>query len=64
MLLNLSDSRNILIIHFVLLLKERTLGSIGHVMRIRILHVNKMYLVQRRTTVHEYGGAEVDIILS
>ena len=28
--LNLSDSRNILIIHFGLLLKERTLDSIGH----------------------------------
>ena len=28
--LNLSDSRNILIIHFRLLLKERTLDSIGH----------------------------------
>ena len=28
--LNLSDSRNILIIHFALLLKERTLDSIGH----------------------------------
>ena len=28
--LNLSDSTNILIIHFVLLLKERTLDSIGH----------------------------------
>ena len=28
--LNLSDSRNILIIHFGLLLEERTLDSIGH----------------------------------
>ena len=28
--LNLSDSRNILIIHFGLLLKERSLDSIGH----------------------------------
>ena len=28
--LNLSDSSNILIIHFGLLLKERTLDSIGH----------------------------------
>ena len=28
--LNLTDSRNILIIHFGLLLKERTLDSIGH----------------------------------
>ena len=28
--LNLSDSRNILTIHFGLLLKERTLDSIGH----------------------------------
>ena len=28
--LNLSDSRNILIIHVGLLLKERTLDSIGH----------------------------------
>ena len=28
--LNLSDSRNILIIHFGLLLKERTLDSIEH----------------------------------
>ena len=28
--LNLSDSRNILIIHSGLLLKERTLDSIGH----------------------------------
>ena len=28
--LNLSDSRNILIIHIGLLLKERTLDSIGH----------------------------------
>ena len=28
--LNLSDSRNILIIHFGLLLKERALDSIGH----------------------------------
>ena len=28
--LNLSDSRNILIIHFGLLLKERTLDSSGH----------------------------------
>ena len=28
--LNLPDSRNILIIHFGLLLKERTLDSIGH----------------------------------
>ena len=28
--LNLSDSRNILIIHFGLSLKERTLDSIGH----------------------------------
>ena len=28
--LNLSDSMNILIIHFGLLLKERTLDSIGH----------------------------------
>ena len=28
--LNLSDSRNILIIHFGLLLKEHTLDSIGH----------------------------------
>ena len=28
--LNLSDSRNIVIIHFGLLLKERTLDSIGH----------------------------------
>ena len=28
--LNLSYSRNILIIHFGLLLKERTLDSIGH----------------------------------
>ena len=28
--LNLSDSRNIFIIHFGLLLKERTLDSIGH----------------------------------
>ena len=28
--LNLSDSRNILIIHFGLLLKEPTLDSIGH----------------------------------
>ena len=28
--LNLSDSRNILIIHFGLLLKERTIDSIGH----------------------------------
>ena len=28
--LNLSDYRNILIIHFGLLLKERTLDSIGH----------------------------------
>ena len=28
--LNLSDSKNILIIHFGLLLKERTLDSVGH----------------------------------
>ena len=28
--LNLSDSRNILIVNFGLLLKERTLDSIGH----------------------------------
>ena len=35
-----------------------------HVTRFRILHVNRIDLVQRRTTVNEDGGAEVDIILS
>ena len=34
--LNLSDSKNILIIHFGLLLKERTLDSIGHDLWIKI----------------------------
>ena len=35
---------------------------IQHVMRIRILHVNKIDLVQRQTTVNVDGGAEVDIM--
>ena len=34
--LNLSDFRNILIIHFGLLLRERTLDSIGHYLWIKI----------------------------
>ena len=37
---------------------------IQHVMMIRILHVKRIDLVQRRTRVKENGGADVDIILS
>ena len=37
---------------------------IQHVTRIRILHVKRIDLVQKRTRVKDDGGTEVDINLS